>query len=350
MRDLIGKLEVVNDDAATALRVIDHFDRLVDERAPVGALVRAAAALAACPAGVHLADRGLTRRFAADGRALPVDDGDRSTAGVAVSRGPRVPVPGTPGSGVWLERDGDPGPLDALVLERLARGVQALTAGPAAGSAAASVRIACDPDASAADRRDATTRLGLAGPVTVLVRPAGASPRRPAGSSPRGAEIGPHLVTLLPATPVLPGDARAGAAVATGPEHLPAALARARVALRLADEPGGIGPALVRYEELGAIAAVAERFTPQEAAAVGDVRRLDEVRAAHPWVVETLRAVTRHTSMRRAAEALHVHHSTLQDRLTLLAGRLGYSLSEPGGRQRATVAVLLWRIAHSGPV
>lgn len=41
MRDLIGNLEVVDDDTASALRVIDHFDRLVDERASTAAIAHA---------------------------------------------------------------------------------------------------------------------------------------------------------------------------------------------------------------------------------------------------------------------------------------------------------------------
>ncbi|MET7398064.1 helix-turn-helix domain-containing protein [Dactylosporangium sp. NPDC005572] len=332
MRDLIGRLEVGNDDAATALRVIDHFDHLVDERAPVGAFIRAAAALAACPAGAHLADRGLTRRFLPDGRTLPEDD-DHTW--------PRVAVPGGTGSSVWLERAGPAGPLDALILERLSRSIQALTATLMHSSAAAAVRIACDPDATAADRRDATTRLGLAGAVTVVVRASGTPP------SPRSAEIGRHLVTLLPGTPVLPHDVRAGAATAEHPDQLPAALARARVALRLADHPRGIGPSLVFHDQLGAIAAVAERFTRQEAAAVEDVQQLDRLLTNHPWVVETLQAVLHHTSLRQAAAQLHVHHSTLHDRLAWLPARLGYTPTDPAGRRRAAVALILWTIAHS---
>jgi hypothetical protein len=46
LRDLIVKLEVVDDTAARALRVIDHFDRLIAKRPSVAAMVRAVAALA----------------------------------------------------------------------------------------------------------------------------------------------------------------------------------------------------------------------------------------------------------------------------------------------------------------
>ncbi|WP_432830043.1 hypothetical protein [Dactylosporangium sp. CA-092794] len=332
MRDLIGRLEVVDGDAASALRVIDYFDRLVDEHAPIGAFVRAAAVLAGCPAGLHVAGRGLTRRSAADGRALPEDDSHAW---------PRAVVPGEAGSWVWLERTGAPGPLDALVLERLARAIHALSASSAPRSAGAAVRIACDPDATPADRRDAATRLGLAGPVTVVVRAAGERP------SPRSAEIGPHVVTLLPGTPALPGDIQAGTAVAERPELLPTAFARARVALRLADRPAGLGPSLVSYHELGALAAVAERFSAPEASAVDDVRRLDELLIARPWVIDTLQAVTGQATLRQASAILHVHHSTVQERLAWLATRLGYAPTEPVGRHRAAVALLLWRIAHS---
>lgn len=43
---------------------------------------------------------------------------------------------------------------------------------------------------------------------------------------------------------------------------------------------------------------------------------------------------------------LHVHHSTLQERLTWLSGQLGYSPTKGRGRQRAAITLLLWRVAH----
>ncbi|WP_048822053.1 helix-turn-helix domain-containing protein, partial [Streptomyces ipomoeae] len=129
--------------------------------------------------------------------------------------------------------------------------------------------------------------------------------------------------------------------------HLPTALEQARVALRLADRVDGPGPSVVAFDSLGALAAVAERITPQEAGAVGDVLRLDEVRVTRPWVIDTLQAVLDQASLRQAASELHVHHSTLQERLTWLVSQLGYAITKPGGRQRAAVALLLWRIAHS---
>ncbi|MFF9780591.1 helix-turn-helix domain-containing protein [Streptomyces sp. NPDC013978] len=101
------------------------------------------------------------------------------------------------------------------------------------------------------------------------------------------------------------------------------------------------------FDSLGVLAGVAERITPREAGAVGDVLRLDEVRGTRPRVIGTLQAVLDLTSLREAASMLHVHHSTLQERLTWLTPPLGYAITQPGGRQRAAVALLLWRIAHS---
>ncbi|MFE7225468.1 helix-turn-helix domain-containing protein [Nocardioides sp. NPDC057577] len=333
MRDLIGKLEVVDDDTASALRVIDHFDRLVDERASTAAVVRAAAALAGSTAGLHDAARAVAKRFTPDGRTLTGKDAGEWR---------HEPVPGQPGSWLWLERPGDQGPLDALILERAARALQALSTGSSAPSTSGLVRIACDPDATDADRRDAVARLGLTGPVT-LVLSTSANLRATLIST-----VGDLVLALLPGTPTLPDGIRAGTALAPDPLRLPTALEQATTALRLAADVGGLAPAVVGYDDLGALAVIAERISADEAAAVGDVRRLEELLAGHPWVVDTLHAVLDQPSLRQSAAMLHVHHSTLQERLSWLTAQLGYSPVKGRGRQRAAVAVLLWRIAQDG--
>ena len=333
MRELIVKLGVVDGEAAGALRVIDMFDRLVEERATAAAVVRAAAQLAGAAAGLHDAGRGITCRFDTEGRQIP---------GAASAAGPRADVRGQPGSFVWLERSAQRGPLDALILERAARAVQALTRSPAHRSADEALRIACDPSASAEERRDAAARLGLSGPVTVVVSDA---PTLPA---PHVTRLGPHCVAVLRGPVDLPGDVRLGAAAAEDAEGLPRALEQARTALSLADRVGGAGPPQVDYADLGALAAVAEQVPPHAAKDVGDVRRLDAALSKRPWAIDTLQAVLDRPSLRQAAASLHIHHSTLQERLAWLASQLGFGLARPGGRQRASAAVLLWRIGQSG--
>lgn len=332
MRELIGKLESSDDPSAAALRVIDHFDRLVEERATAAAVVRAVASLAGCPAGLHDAERGVVHRFDPEGRRLP-DLAQPSSA--------RLAVPGRIGTWVWLERPGSAnGPLDPLLLERAARAVQALNrSGPR--TPGAMVRVACDSDAAEGDRRNAVESLDLAGPVTVVVSAA------PGPAGPHATTMGRYAIALTPRDPILPPDLRAGTATASEPAALPVAFERAATAFRLADRVNGPGASVVRYEDLGAVAALAERFTPQEAAAVPDVQRLDEALATHPWLVDTLQAALDQSSLRQAASSLHVHHSTLQERLAWLETRLDIALARPGGRQRAAVAVALWRIAHS---
>ncbi|GAA4051572.1 helix-turn-helix domain-containing protein [Nonomuraea soli] len=336
MRDLIGKLEAVGDETAGALRVIAHFDSLVEQRAPVAAVIRAAAVLAGCPAGYHDAGRSLTRRYDPQGRSMAAD---------APRSWPRVAVPGRAGCCLWLEREGEHRPLDALILERAALAVHALTGERTHRSIGEAVKIACDPDASEAERRDAITRLGITGPITVVVGGVGDASAEGL-LSPHTALVDEHVVTLVAGAPVFPSGLRAGTAVAADPARLPAALDHARLALRLTDRLSGPGASLVHYDDLGALAVVVERITPDEAGALDDVRRLDQARTTRPWAIDTLQAVLDHNSLRQAAAVLHLHHSTLQERLTSLAAQLGYSLTQPGGRQRAAVAVLLWRIAH----
>ena len=331
MRDLIGRLEVVDDDSASALRVIDHFDRLVDEGASRAAVVRAVAAMAACPAGMHDAAREFAQRFSPTGRPL---------TGEASNAWRHKPIPGHPGVWVWLERTGSDGPLDALILERASRALQALTEDSGHRSTSGLVRIVCDPGASIEDRRNAVTRLGLAGPVTLLISTSSNL------HAPLCTTSGTDVIALLPGTPSVPEGISAGAAFAQDPLQLPTALEQARVALRLANDVGGHAPSVVSYDDLGALAVIVERFTPAEAAAVDDVRSINHLLAGHPWVIETLQAVLDQPSLRQSAAMLHLHHSTLQERLTWLSTRLGYSPVKARGRQRAAVAVLLWRVAH----
>jgi hypothetical protein len=89
------------------------------------------------------------------------------------------------------------------------------------------------------------------------------------------ARIGTHIVSLLRDTAVLAGPVRAGVAEASGPDDVPQALHRAKVALRATDQLDGVGPSVINYADLGAMAAVIEQFPPPQAAAVSDVRDLE---------------------------------------------------------------------------
>ncbi|GFJ82755.1 hypothetical protein [Phytohabitans houttuyneae] len=93
--------------------MIGYFDRLAEAHAGLEAIVRGAAVLAGCPAG--LADPGRRVRVRVTG------DGHRDDRG-GTPHPDWVTTPLVPdGSSVlWLERGGDRGALDAMILERAA--------------------------------------------------------------------------------------------------------------------------------------------------------------------------------------------------------------------------------------
>lgn len=334
MRELIGRLEVVDDDAASALRVIAHFDGLVEERASGPAMLRAAAALAGAPAAWHDRATDATRRFDPLGRSLPADhwaDG-----------WPRLALDGGRAGTVWLERSDAPGPLDELILERLGKALGASSTEPRPGGDARWLRMACDPDLTAAERIPALDALRLSGELTVVVASA------PLAGARLEVDIDGRAVSFhAPAgPPVVPRGVRAGAAQVDAAD-LPEGLRQASLAHDLADPAFG-DEMPVRWTDLGALASLVGTVAPAAAAATPDVAALEELQDKHPWVAETLNVVASQGSLRQAAGVLHVHHSTLQERMTWLESRLGWSPAKPAGRQRAALALALWRIARSG--
>ncbi len=337
MRELIGQLSAVDDGAASALRVIAHFDGLVESRAGLGALVRAAAALSGVPAGLRDPSQARALRAAADGAPLPECHIDATW--------PRQVVDVELGTVVWLETGESPTPVRALVLERFA-GAARVTLDRTRHrlSYADAVRVAVDEDADQQSRAAALRRLSVAEPARVLALDgAGEVPGVPTRLV---ADLDGHRVCILPASVALPSSEslRAGVAEAPRVDDLPGGWIRARLALRFAQPQGRYG-SLVRFEDLGAIATVAAAVAPEVAAGDSDVRRLRQVRVDYPWVVETLEALVATLSLRQAAERLHVHHSTLQERVVHLEAALSYSPCSPTGRHRAAMTLLLDALA-----
>ncbi|WP_433214061.1 hypothetical protein [Microtetraspora malaysiensis] len=68
MRELVGRLAALDPDAGAAVQVIAYFDRLVESRAGLEAIVRGAAVLAGCPARLVDGERRVRVRVLADGR------------------------------------------------------------------------------------------------------------------------------------------------------------------------------------------------------------------------------------------------------------------------------------------
>jgi DNA-binding PucR family transcriptional regulator len=68
--------------------------------------------------------------------------------------------------------------------------------------------------------------------------------------------------------------------------------------------------------------------------------------AATPQDLETLDAYCHTGSLRRAAELLHLHHTSVARRLDQLTTTLGIDLTNPTGRTRASLALTTWRLLN----
>jgi len=143
---------------------------------------------------------------------------------------------------------------------------------------------------------------------------------------------------------------RAGIGPAVAAADLPSSYAAARIALRFAAEGTDEDPGetVVRHEDLGGLALLA--LVPKsDSSALPDLRALDHAVAAAPWALATLHAVATTASLRAAAAALRVHHSTLQDRVVHAEHLLGWPVREPDGKLRLRLALALRRLRrHPG--
>ncbi|MCW2912467.1 MAG: transcriptional regulator, CdaR [Actinomycetia bacterium] len=339
MKELVGRLAALDPDAGAAIQVIAYFDRLVEERAGLEAIVRGAAVLADCPA-----------RLVDDGRRvhIEVEANGRRRDDVTPTDPAWLSFPAVPGGlqTLWLERPGPAGPVEAMVLERAAAAARAVlerTRGRTSedhGSAhdPASVEVVLDASAPEEVRLQAARRLGLDRATLARAVALEDSPARvEAVVKPEAAtsQVGGRRAGIGPAVPVL---------------DLPSSWAAARVALRLtaegtAQDPG---PRVVHADQMGGLAVLAAAVGPGTEP-VPDVRALERAGATAPWMLATLEAVASNPSLRAAATALTMHHSTLQDRLVHAEHLLGWSVHDPHGRLRLQLALTLRRLHRHRP-
>ncbi|MCD2466430.1 helix-turn-helix domain-containing protein [Streptomyces sp. MBT42] len=354
-----------------ALRIVAFYDTLMRRRVDLPALARASAGLAECVAGVGLRGTGRTIRVGPDGREAPGAAGPASVTVPVVLDEEEI---GT----VWLERAGPAGPLDEVLLDRLALAVAGAVEryGPARTTMAdpALVELVIGAETDEAARARALRLLGFAvGPVVRVA--AVRSPRLPLdqvggavcpGGPVKAARIGGVGVLLAPGMDRdrFPAGVRAGLGAADRPDL---AWREARTALRLttAREP------VLDHAELGALALLAEvprevlRGNPDVAALVrlagapgdaeedargnGDGREAQAPREAQTPrealdTLNTLEAYCAAGSLRRAADALHLHHSSVARRVDLIGRALSVDLTTPTGLTRARMALAAWRL------
>ncbi|WP_327099439.1 helix-turn-helix domain-containing protein [Nocardia vinacea] len=341
MDALVVRLSQLDVEAEGALRVVMFYDTLMRRRVDLPALARASAVLAECVTGIRLHGAGRVIRFASDGREVSGPPPSASTTGSIILDEEEI---GT----VWLERTGDSRSLDELLLERLAIAAAAVVEryGPARTTMAdpALVELVISADGDEAARARALRLLGFAVDLPVRVVAVRSQlpldqvgglicPARPVKAAPL-ADVGVILATTVdPAR--FPAGVRAGIGAADCPDR---SWREARTALRFATARSPI----VHYDDLGALALLAQvpRDAARDNADVAAIARM----ASTSEDLETLDAYCATGSLRRAAELLHLHHSSVARRLEQIEKMTGIELAEPTGLLRARLALTAWRL------
>lgn len=336
MQELLGRIARLDPSASLGLRVIACFDELMVGNVNTRALLAAAASLAGCVAGFRSESPARTVRV--DPRGHHVDGPPRH-----VADGFRLDA--SDGLEVWLEREGERLPNDAIVLERLALAVRIRHGRGRQADHRRDLSLLLDESVDLEARCVAATTLGLRadGRHRVVCSPLFAVwPDHPRGPEDVVAtRFGTIHALVLPADHGAVTAAPSGIGVATDVEHLHHSFRTAMVALRLCDPPVTTSVLADEFGGLVGLLADVPEDSPQP-----DVDLVDRV-VAHPWGRETLDAVVRSQSLRQAARTAGVHHSTMQARVETLSSVLGFDPFDGFGRTRVGTAYLVWRLRHS---
>ncbi|MFI7673471.1 PucR family transcriptional regulator [Actinophytocola sp. NPDC049390] len=339
MEALAERLSQLDTHVEGALRVVMFYDTLMRRRVDLPALARSSAGLAECVVGLRLHGTGRVIRYSPHG-----------TAATDPPRTPSLTVPitlddeeiGT----AWLERPDACGLLDEVVLDRLAIAAAAVVEryGPARTTMAdpALVELAISGDSDEAARHRALRLLGFAADLPIRVAAVRADlpldqvgglicPGRPVKAAPL-ADVGVILATTMdPAR--FPAGVRAGIGVAASPDR---SWQEARTALRFATARQPV----VEYERLGALALLAH-VPPETVRGNADVAAIGRLTGND---LDTLDAYCATGSLRRAADLLHLHHTSVARRLEQVGQSLGIELTGPAGLTRARLALTAWRL------
>ncbi|MFD6952700.1 CdaR family transcriptional regulator [Nocardiopsis sp. TSRI0078] len=319
MRELLGRISALDPEAGAAVKVIAYFDELAGTG--LEPVVRGAAVLTGVPAGFVGPGRDPALRVAPDG---------------SVERGAHGPDPSwcsvRAGGGVlWLELAEEPGPVEAMVLERAAAAVRARMerTAPMAGGRAALAEALVDPGLPEEQRARAARRFGIV-----------------PGSPTRAVALHGGGIRVVAAAED-PGGERAGVGPAVEALGLPSSWEDARRALRFTARGTGTdpGPRVVFAEDLGGLLLLADTVRPGDPP-VPDVAALERVARDAAPLLAALEAVASSPSLRAAAARAGVHHSTLQESVGRAERLLGWPVREVTGRLRLQVALVLRRLHH----
>ncbi|MFI6578513.1 helix-turn-helix domain-containing protein [Nocardiopsis sp. NPDC050513] len=320
MRELVGRVTALDPEAGEAVRVISYFDALAG--AGVEAIVRGAAVLTGAPAGFVDRSRGVALRVAPDGAVEWTASGpDPSWCSLRVGSG---------GATLWIERSGAPGPVEAMVLERASAALRTRLelSSPVGQGREPLARTAVDPRVAEPVRLRAARRLGFDARARV-----------------RAVAVHGGAARVVASEASADGPDRAGIGPTVVPADLPESWEDAVRAVRFTAEGTGAdpGPRVVRAEELGGLLLLADAVG-RDWKPVPDVVALERVGREGVALLEELDALAGAPSLRAAATALGVHHSTLQEGVGRAERILGWSVRDVPGRLRLQVVLALRRL------
>jgi hypothetical protein len=368
MKGILIRLADTDSEAAAALKVIDYFDALVDQPSvDLSALATATALLVGCPVSIQQQSGEI---------AHSTLSGDPKAAALS-----GVSVRSSHGHVVWFERTEPAESTDALILERCAIAADLISERIARRGPAGSLddpgllEVLVRRDGPEAARRAAGARLGLkelhrvrlvaldvnntddrAAALLMLIARAGRTIRPLNVSVLDG--IGAALVQETGGDSLAGGiqtalherygpkdsPLRCGISAAVRLDAAADAWDQARVALKFSIW-GTAEQAVTTYEGLGPLSLLGE--LPRD--------RLE----AHPDVVslqylergssggsdlKVLDVFCHSSSLRAAAQSLHMHHSSVAARLEQIEQALGWALDTPEGRFRTRLAILAHRL------
>ncbi|MFF3490282.1 helix-turn-helix domain-containing protein [Streptomyces sp. NPDC002795] len=351
-------------DLESVLRLIDE---LAESDADLDVVLDRTADAVGRAVGVRTV-QGEVWAAAPDGR--PVGGAEQVAPGRVVTR----ELPGT--GQVWLDAHSLPltEAETALLLRRLGIAAKVALLGrvPASHHVADAIalRSVVDAGVDASERARTWLRFGLseASAVTVfaLAGPpgaAGAFVDGLRGRTPVVLDAPVGAVQLVVAKELDPGDvpgvpvgARAAFAGPCAAADAPPAWQLARTALRFArPSTRARGPysveeaTLVDAAGIGGYALLAETLSAEQIAPVPDVRQLGRLVDDHgDDMLVCLEAVAATDSVRKAARLLHRHHNSVAYRVERAQRYLGFSFTEPYGRTRLFLALVLRRLHESG--
>ncbi len=331
MQELVGRITALDPVASESLRVISYFDALVEGHASAEALLRGASVLSGCASG-----------FVAGDTVVRVDASGIRTAQPDVTAADRWPshVVGEDWR-AWIEREGAAHANDEMVLERLSIGLGiCLERTHPVAIARRNLEILIDSAEPAENRAIAADRLRLGADIA---RIAAAPALEPVAAGTRGiivtTSVGRVRAILVTGdSAVLPHRLGIGIPV------IPTGLARSWQTALLALRMSGPAEPVVDAGELGSLLLLAEaadaNATPQP-----DVIAIEQLVQVDARSLEQLDLIARAESIRAAALASGVHHSTMQARVVDYGDRLGFDLRSSHGRVRLDLALRLYRLA-----